>query len=48
MTLKFQLGQQHFEEAMKYARFSVSADDIAKYDAFAQAHQRGAFPSPSS
>ena len=42
------IGQQHFEEVMKIARRSVSDNDIAKYEAFAQAHQRGAFHSQSS
>ena len=46
--IEVQLGQQHFEEAMKYARCSVSANDIARYEAFAEAHQRGTFHSPSS
>ena len=35
-----ELRRDHFEESMKYARRSVSDNDIRKYDMFAQTLQQ--------
>jgi transitional endoplasmic reticulum ATPase len=35
-----EVGKQHFEEAMKYARRSVSDQDIKKYEMFSQTLQQ--------
>lgn len=35
-----EITRQHFEEAMKYARRSVSDNDIRKYEMFAQTLQQ--------
>ncbi|XP_048456961.1 transitional endoplasmic reticulum ATPase-like [Rhincodon typus] len=47
-----EIRKDHFEEAMRYARRSVSDNDIRKYEMFAQTLQQsrgfGSFRFPSS